>query len=102
MSYLDALANEIRGAVADDALPDEETSSLFRMYAVLLLAKGAKVTPEDIHNAWVAWMVDKGESHESLVPFGMLPAETKEEDSPFVVAIQTVARRRRPHGPGGD
>ncbi len=94
MNYLDVLADEIRSAVAADALPDEDTSSLFRTYAVLLLARGEEVTREDVHNAWVAWMLDRGESHESMVPFAMLPATTKEEDSPFVVAIRTIARRR--------
>jgi hypothetical protein len=93
MTYLDTLAEEIRAATAPDALPDEDTSSLFRAYAVLLLAKGEEVTREDVHNAWVAWMLDKGEQHESLVPFGELSAETQAEDSPFMVAVRTVARR---------
>lgn len=94
MTYLDTLAEEIRGAVAPEAVPEEDTSSLFRIYAVLLLAKGQAVTREDVHNAWVAWMLDRGESHESIVPFAMLPAETKDEDSPFVVAIRTIAQSR--------
>jgi hypothetical protein len=29
-----------------------------------------------------------------MVPFNELPRETQAEDSPFVVAIQTVARRQ--------
>ena len=98
MNYLDALADEIRGAVAADALPDEDTSNLFRAYAVLLLAKGEEVTREDVHNAWVAWMLDKGEAHESLVPFAELSAKTQAEDSPFMVAVREVARR---HGVEG-
>lgn len=93
MTYLDALADEIHRAVVPDALPDEDTSSLFRIYAVLLLAKGQEVTRGDVHNAWVAWMLDKGQPHESMIPFATLPAETKDEDSPFVLAIRAVARR---------
>jgi hypothetical protein len=93
MTYLDKLAEEIRGAVVPDALPDEDTSSLFRIYAVLLMAKGQEVTREDVHNAWVVWMLDRGETHESMVPFADLPAETQDEDSPFMVAVRTVARR---------
>jgi hypothetical protein len=100
MTYLDALANEIRGVVAPDALPDEDTSSLFRIYAVLLMAKGQEVTREDVHNAWVAWMLDKGETHNSMVLFDDLPAETQAEDSPFVVAIRTVARQKSASGRG--
>jgi hypothetical protein len=92
MTYLDTLANEIREATAANALPDEDTSNLFRVYAVLLLAKGEKVTREDVHNAWVAWMLNKGEKHESLVPFAELSADTQAEDSPFMVAVRLVAR----------
>lgn len=48
--------------MAADALPDEDTSSLFRIYAVSLLAKGEEVTREDVHNAWIAWMLGKGKA----------------------------------------
>ncbi len=92
MTYLGALAARIRLAVPGDALPDGDTSGLFLIYAALLLAKGEEVTREDVHNAWVAWMTDKGQQHESMVPFADLPRETQAEDSPFVVAIRTVAR----------
>ncbi|MHB1847244.1 MAG: DUF7701 domain-containing protein [Deltaproteobacteria bacterium] len=95
MTYLDDIAADIRNAVAENALPDEDTTGLFLSYAVLLLAKGEDVTREDVHNAWVAWMSSKGhgdESHESMLPFSELPPETQAEDSPFVVAIRTVAR----------
>lgn len=91
MNYLDDIAVSIRNAVTKDALPDGDTASLFRSYAVLLLAKGENVTREDVHNAWVAWMLTKDDEHESLVPFSELPTATQAEDSPFVVAIRTVA-----------
>jgi hypothetical protein len=93
MTYLDTLAEEIRAAVRPDALPPDDASGLFRMYAVLLLAKRDAVTRADIHNAWVAWMLDRGELHASMVPFRELPEETQQEDSPFVLAVRTVARR---------
>ena len=73
-------------------MPDENTSDLFLLYGVLLLAKGEAVTREDVHNAWVAWMAIKGEDHQSMVPFSQLPPETQAEDSPFVLAIRQVAR----------
>ena len=98
MTYLDSLAGAIRKAVPAEALPDEDASDLFLLYAVLLLAKGEAVTREDVHNAWVAWMESKGEKHESMVPFAELPLETKGEDSPFVLAIRTVARTRSAGG----
>ena len=70
--------------------------SLFLLYAVLLLAKGEDVTREDVHNAWVAWMEFNGEEHKSMVPFTELPPDTQAEDSPFVIAIRSVARKLTP------
>jgi len=98
MSYLDDLAVEIRSEVSDDAQPDEDSTDLYVMYAVLLLAKGEAVTPADVHNAWAAWKVLRGEDHESLRPFDELSDETKAEDAPFVNAIRRVAKR---HGAAG-
>ena len=93
MTYLDALAADIKAAVPPDALPEEDTKDLFVLYAVLLLAKGEDVTGADVHNAWVAWMEARGQEHESMVSFSELPSETRGEDSPFVLAIRKVARR---------
>ena len=90
--YLDELAEAIRRAVPSEALPDGDIRSLFRAYAVLLLAKGQEVSPADVHNAWVAWMAGQDDDHESLIPFSDLDPETQAEDSPYVVAIRTVAR----------
>jgi hypothetical protein len=94
VNYLEELADAIRRAVSADALPDDDTSSLFLIYAVLLLAKGEDVTRADVHNAWVAWMAEKDESHESLVPFTELSPDTQAEDSPFMVAIRSVAKQQ--------
>lgn len=76
-------------------LPDEETSDLFRGYAVLLLAVGGGVRPEDVHNAWVAWMASRDDSHESLVPYAALDAATAREDDVFVQAIKSAAQSER-------
>ncbi len=90
MTYLDVIAAKIKQAVSPEALPDEEMSDLFLIYAVLLLAKGRDVTNEDVHNGWVAWMESKGKEHESMVPFTSLSKNTQSEDSPFVKAIRKV------------
>ena len=95
MTYLDTIAKDIRRAVPPAAMPDDDTSDLFLLYAVLALAKGEAVTREDVHNAWVAWMESKGEEHGSMVPFAELPLGTQGEDSPFVIAIRSVARNLR-------
>lgn len=99
MTYLDALAADIRNAVPPEALPDADTAGLFRLYAVLLLAKGEAVTSKDVHNAWVTWMQGKGEVHESMVPYDELPLSTRDEDSVFVAAIRLVSRRANGEGP---
>lgn len=95
MNYIDALAAEIREEVPSGSLPGENTEDLFRIYAVLLLAKRASVTRGDVHDAWVAWMAMRGEQHESMAPFDELPAATRAEDSAFVQAIRRVAARHQ-------
>jgi hypothetical protein len=100
VTYLEAIAIAIRDAVPSEAIPDEDTTNLFLMYAVLLLAKGETVTREDVHNAWVAWMISKNENHESLAPFSELSVKTQSEDSPFVMAIHKVARTAGRNVPG--
>lgn len=90
--YLDELAEAVRQAVPPGALPDGDTLPLFRLYAVLLLAKGEQVTQADVHNAWVAWMAGQDGHHESLIPLSDLDPGTQAEDSPYVAAIRAVAR----------
>jgi len=63
------------------------------MYAVLLLAKGENVLASDIHNAWVAWMVNSDPEHDSLVPFEFLSAEVQKQDEPYVEAIKATWRK---------
>jgi hypothetical protein len=99
MSYISDLADEIRGEVPEHLLPAQNADLLFLLYALVLLVKGERVGPEDVHNAWAVWMTHAGESHESLVPFRELSKATKEEDEPFVRAIKTVAVRRAAHLP---
>jgi hypothetical protein len=95
MNYVEQVAKAIRNEVPEDALPESDTDSLFIFYAVLCLTKGSKVSGEDVHDAWSAWMTLRGEQHESLVPYQELPAEVRAEDSPFVVAIRRVAEGGR-------
>jgi len=94
MSYMSDLAYEIRNEIPQRLLPAQNTDLLFLMYALLLIAKGRGVGPEDVHNAWAVWMTHTGQSHESLVPFDQLADSTKAEDLPFVEAIRRVAERR--------
>ncbi len=93
MTYLDELGTQIRERVPRRLLPDVETASLFRLYAVLALAKGVSVNARDVHNAWAAWMQEQDPSHRSLRRFEELDPETQRFDEPFVDAIRGVARR---------
>lgn len=93
MNYLDTLATAIRQEVTPDALPAGDTTLLFRLYAVLALAKGTEVTGEDVHNAWAAWMSEKEPTHESIKPYSELVQDVQREDQSFVDAIRMVASR---------
>lgn len=91
MTYLDDLAARIREyAPVNGSSP--ELDSLFRLYAVLALAKGEAVTDEDVHNAWAAWTQDCDADHSKVRPFSELDHATQAEDGPYAEAIRLAAR----------
>lgn len=90
MNYIDDLAVRIHQAAEPDAPPHEDIL-LYRIYAVLALAKGEKVTAEDVHNAWAVWAAEYDPQHRALVPFDELPPRIRELDGPYVAAIHAVA-----------
>ncbi len=94
-SYIADIAAQIRATVPPELLPAGDTDELFLIYAVLVLAKGDRVDPRDIHNAWAAWMSTEDPSHESIVPYEELPADVLREDTPFLNAVRKVARDLR-------
>ncbi|WP_328719325.1 hypothetical protein OHT52_07345 [Streptomyces sp. NBC_00247] len=93
MTYLDSLAALIRSCLPPEAEPPEDSNGLFRLYAVLLKAKGVRVTDEDVHDAWSAWMQTVNGTHESLVPFDDLDPRIRAYDAPYAEAIRAAARR---------
>lgn len=93
VTYIESIAEEIRAEIPGSELPDENARLLFRIYAVLLLAKSEDVNAADVHNAWVAWMCTIDPGHEALVPFGQLTHEVAQMDDAYVEAIHVVARR---------
>lgn len=95
MNYLDLLAAEIQRAADSEATPPDEDLPLYRLYAVLLLAKGQAVTAEDVHNAWVAWASEHDPDSPSLKPFKELSPGTQRRDEPYVAAIHKVAAKLR-------
>ncbi len=91
MNYLARDAHRIQAALPDGVDAPEDSDSLFLIYAVLLRAKGAAVTAEDVHNAWAAWMAAREPEHDAIRPFAELDPAVRAEDSPYVAAIRRVA-----------
>lgn len=94
MNYLDILAHSIAdecGATIEGEIPLEDLL-LYRIYALLCLAKGTRTTSEDVHDAWAVWCAEEDPEHHSLVPFDELRFETQLLDDPYRDAIRAVAR----------
>lgn len=93
VNYLTELGQAIRREIDPKVVPEGNTDSLFRLYAVLALTKSTAVTAEDVHNAWAAWMSDQDPTHEAIQPYNALRSNVRREDQPFVEAIRAVASR---------
>lgn len=93
MNYVDLVAAEIQREADPASLPSDEDLSLYRIYAVLLLAKGSGVSAEDVHNAWAAWASDNQPDSDNILPFKELSLSTQRKDEPYVNAIRKVAAR---------
>lgn len=94
MTYVDDVAEAIRRQIPPHLLPDGDTAPLFRLYAVLALAKGDRVVLEDVHDAWAAWMTASNPNHRSITPLADLPQEIQRADQPYLDAIRAVAADR--------
>jgi hypothetical protein len=92
VNYLDRIAVEIRRTAHPDAVARDDLP-LYRLYAVLLLAKGQAVTVADVHNAWAAWASEHEPASPHLMPFAELSGHIQQKDEPYVEAIRTVAAR---------
>src|SRR5690554_2709277 len=97
MTYIDDIAMQIARRV-DDPEPDPVDMPLYRGYAVLALSVGDRVTRENVHDAWSAWMSGINPEHSSLVWFDELDAETQDFDQPYVAAIRAVVWQIRAEG----
>jgi hypothetical protein len=94
LSYVDELAEAIERLIPPDLLPVGDTAVLFRIYAVLAMAKGVGVELEDVHDAWAAWMSAEDPEHRSLKPLDELAVGVQRADEPYLHAIRSVARDR--------
>ena len=99
MTYLDELAEDLARRLPRHLLPeDQDTGLLLRLYVLLALVKGGKVTAVDVHDAWSVWMTERNPNHPSLRPFHLLDAETQQSDEPFAEAIRELATRLADRG----
>jgi hypothetical protein len=94
VSYVDEIATAIRRLIPPRLVPDGDVTVLFRIYAVLALAKGGALVLEDVHDGWAAWMSGQDAQHRSLKPLSELPPDVRESDQPYLAAIRAVARER--------
>ena len=94
-SYLDRLAAEIQAEIDPDLVPRGDTILLWRMYAVLIRAKGAAVTASDVHDAWTAWALAAKPDHNALLPYDALDPAVQAKDEPYVAALRRVAARHQ-------
>jgi hypothetical protein len=94
MTYLDDDVKAIRESLPAGTDAPGGSDLLFRIYAVLMRAKGESVTAEDVHDAWSAWTLTRDPSHEALVPFDTLTPEKQAQDMPYVEAIHAAAEKR--------
>lgn len=94
MTYIDEVAAAVERRLPAERRPGAHAQDLYRLYAVLVLTLGEKVTPADVHDAWSAWMARWDPSHESIRPFDELNQQVQLEDQPYVEAIRSVARER--------
>jgi hypothetical protein len=93
--YLSELAAEIQAEVDPALVPRGDTSSLWRIYAVLVRTKGVDVQASDVHDAWTAWALTTKPNHQALLPFEQLDPDTQAKDEPYVLALRRVAARHR-------
>jgi hypothetical protein len=95
LNYLDKIGTEIQRIADPEARPPDEDLPLYRLYAVLLLAKGEDVTADDVHNAWAAWASDHDPDNRNLLPFKELSLRVQRKDQIYVDAIHEVAKHMR-------
>lgn len=93
-TYLDEDANLIRSLLPTGMTVPDDAHDLFILYAVLMRAKGERVSRSDVHDAWCAWKQQRTRSHRAFVPFVELDEATQNADLPYVHAIRAAARVR--------
>ncbi len=88
-TYVDRIAKQIGEKVDMDF--DGGGRGLLRMYALLCLVVGERVTSENVHDAWTAWRIEDDPEHRSAIPFSELHFDVQMLDDEYRDAIRAVA-----------
>ena len=100
MNYIDQIAERIYKETCEtlpalepgQKLISDQDIGLYRIYAVLCLAKGTDTCSADVHDAWSAWRAASVPDHKSLIPFDQLSRSVQAQDHEYVNAIHAVAK----------
>lgn len=90
MTYVDDVLNAMT-----QELPNLDPE-LTRLYALLVLLAGERVSCEDVHDAWAIWQSTTDPGHRSIVPFDELAKDVQDLDILYRDAIIRVAVNMRP------
>lgn len=93
MNYLLTIAEEISQELDPSLIPPEDAEKLMVLYALLCISIGGAVSRRNVHDAWNAWMLQRGADHPAMIPFELLPEGVQSADQPFVDAIRAVSAR---------
>jgi len=84
LNYLDALASAIRAEAEPGWISEGHTTSLFRMYAVLIRARGAAITESDVHDVRSAWALVEQPAEAAIQPFKILDPPVQAKDATYI------------------
>ena len=93
MNYIDMIARMVyQLSSSPDSIMEQHEWPLYRIYAVLALAKGEETTAVDVHNAWAAWATEHRAFSKNIIPFHDLHPEIRAMDDEYVEAIHAISR----------
>lgn len=76
-----------------------KNKELSRLYALLVLTKGERITLKDVHDAWAMSMNFRptteycyGHNHKSIVPFDELAQDVQNKDKNYVRKLIEIAK----------
>jgi hypothetical protein len=98
---MERLAAEIEAEVDPALIPRGDITWLWRIYAVLIRAKGIHLQASDVHDVWTAWAFSERPGWGALLPIEELDPSAQAKDEPYVAALRRVAARHSTVGEAG-